>query len=91
MSSAANPPDGVPEAHAGCEHKRTTFRGSNAYYTFKKCLDCEAVLLRERKELPPRATPKAAAAATTTAAQMTAEQEACPHQSVTWAGSNGHR
>ena len=90
MSSAPSVPDasdpaGSPTGHAGCEHARTTNKGTNKFFYFKKCLDCGAVLRRERKEstTPPVAT-RAGSSATTA-------QEACPHQNVSWADSNGHR
>ena len=69
-----------------CEHKRTTMKGTNKYYTLKTCLDCKAVLMREPK--PQDEPVKSSGAKPTPSASP---QSSCQHRNVSWKGTNGYQ
>ena len=76
----------LPQRHQGpeCEHKKTTKKGTNKYYTMVSCVDCGAILEKTRK--PETSTPAKSAPSPLPA---TVEQELCPHHRISWKGTNG--
>ena len=76
----------LPQRHQGpeCEHKKTTKKGTNKYYTMVSCVDCGAILEKTRK--PETSTPAKSAPPPLPA---TAEKELCPHHRISWKVTNG--
>ena len=76
----------APTASAAevCPHHNITRKGTNAYFYLETCLDCHQVVKRERKE--PAVSPAPSKA---TSYGTPAGSDQCPHQRVSWKGSNG--
>ena len=76
----------LPQRHQGpeCEHKKTTKKGTNKYYTMVSCVDCGAILEKTRK--PETSTPAKSAPPPLPA---TGEKELCPHHRISWKVTNG--
>ena len=86
--SGQQQPSSVPLANptsttTGCRHLNVTRKGTNKYYDITTCLDCHEVIKREKK--PTVDTPGISATSTSTRV----DPKACPHDRVTWRGSNG--
>ena len=67
-----------------CAHVNITTKGSNGYYTMKRCIDCGVLLSRE-----PKVKTTSASASTTPPTAPT--PGTCQHSLVSWAGTNGFR
>ena len=86
--SGQQQPSSVPLANpssttTGCRHLNVTRKGTNKYYDITTCLDCHEVIKREKK--PTVDTP----GISTTSTSTRVDPKACPHDRVTWRGSNG--
>ena len=85
VTSAPETPE-TPEQMA-CEHQNITRRGSNSYFLLETCLQCKKVLKRERRE-GSTSTPSTTASSSGAAKTKGGNAE-CPHNRVSWRGSNG--
>ena len=90
MPMPSGPPGDEPPQHDRplCEHLRVTTRGSNAYYTLRRCLDCGMVLSRERRESTVTGAMPKGGAVGPVGHVFHPDRMDCPHHSVTWAGTN---